>query len=156
MALDKLVDSAQLDADLESVADAIREKGGTSEELSFPNDFITAIEAIQTGGNLTTKTVVPSDNTLFITKDTEVEYLTYTVSVTSHTAGSNATITMSTLDLTINTEYAIVGKITVIGTNNVVLEYYDVNSTFVWRTTNYAKMCPFVKFLLTMVFRLLP
>lgn len=50
MALDKLVDSAQLDADLELVADAIREKGGTSEALLFPDEYITAIAAIQTGG----------------------------------------------------------------------------------------------------------
>ena len=50
MALDALVDSTQLDADLTSVADAIREKGGTSAELAFPTDFVSAIEAISGGG----------------------------------------------------------------------------------------------------------
>jgi len=50
MAVDKLVDSAQLDADLEDIADAIRAKGGTSASLAFPNDFVSAIEAIPTGG----------------------------------------------------------------------------------------------------------
>lgn len=50
MAVDKLVDSAQLDADLTSVADAIRTKGGTSALLSFPSDFISAINAISGGG----------------------------------------------------------------------------------------------------------
>lgn len=35
---------------LTSVADAIREKGGTSEQLVFPDDFATAIMAIQSGG----------------------------------------------------------------------------------------------------------
>lgn len=47
MAVDKLVDSTQLDADLTSVAAAIRAKSGTSAELSFPTDFVTAISAIK-------------------------------------------------------------------------------------------------------------
>lgn len=42
----KAVDATQLDADLESVADAIREKGGTSASMAFPDEFISAIEAI--------------------------------------------------------------------------------------------------------------
>ena len=39
-------------ADLTSVANAIRTKGGTSASLAFPADFVSAIEAIQTGGGL--------------------------------------------------------------------------------------------------------
>lgn len=50
MALDALVDSTQLDADLTSVANAIRTKGGTSAALAFPADFVSAIAAIPTGG----------------------------------------------------------------------------------------------------------
>lgn len=50
MALDKLVDGAQLDSDLVSVANAIRTKGGTSAQLAFPADFVSAVNAIQTGG----------------------------------------------------------------------------------------------------------
>lgn len=50
MAVDKLVDSTQLDADLTSVADAIRTKGGTSAQLAFPADFVSAINAISGGG----------------------------------------------------------------------------------------------------------
>ena len=61
MALDKLVDSTQLDSDLTSVANAIRTKGGTSAQLAFPADFVTAIGAISGGGGntytLTTYTV---------------------------------------------------------------------------------------------------
>ena len=49
MALDKAVDSAQLNADLTKVASAIREKGGTSDSLVYPDGFVTAIQAIQTG-----------------------------------------------------------------------------------------------------------
>lgn len=50
MAVDKLVDSTQLDSDLTSVANAIRTKGGTSGQLAFPAGFVGAIEAIPSGG----------------------------------------------------------------------------------------------------------
>lgn len=50
MAVDKLVDSTQLNTDLASVANAIRTKGGTSAQLAFPADFVSAVNAIQTGG----------------------------------------------------------------------------------------------------------
>lgn len=50
MAVDKLVDSTQLNADLTSVANAIRTKGGTSAQLAFPAGFVSAIDAIPTGG----------------------------------------------------------------------------------------------------------
>lgn len=50
MSVDKLVDSTQLDADLTSVANAIRTKGGTSAQLAFPAEFISAIQAISGGG----------------------------------------------------------------------------------------------------------
>ena len=52
MSVDKLVDSTQLDADLTSVANAIRTKGGTSAQLAFPADFVQAIEDIETGGGI--------------------------------------------------------------------------------------------------------
>ena len=50
MALDKLVDSTQLDGNLTSIANAIRAKGGTSAQLAFPQGFVDAVEAIETGG----------------------------------------------------------------------------------------------------------
>ena len=50
MAVDKLVDSSQLNSDLTSVANAIRTKGGTSASLAFPSGFVSAIQAIPTGG----------------------------------------------------------------------------------------------------------
>ena len=50
MAYDKAVDSAQLDANLAAVADAIRAKGGTDAQLAFPSGFAAAIQAIETGG----------------------------------------------------------------------------------------------------------
>ena len=39
--------------DLTKVASAIREKGGTSDPLVYPDGFVTAIQAIQTGGGTT-------------------------------------------------------------------------------------------------------
>lgn len=57
MAVDKLVDSTQLNADLTSVANAIRTKGGTSAQLAFPADFVTAIGNISGGSTLIEKTV---------------------------------------------------------------------------------------------------
>ena len=50
MALDKVVDSAALDAGMTSVADAIRAKAGTTEPLAWPDGFATAISGIETGG----------------------------------------------------------------------------------------------------------
>lgn len=40
------------DISLASVADAIRSKGGISDELVFPDGFVTAISAIQAGGGI--------------------------------------------------------------------------------------------------------
>lgn len=50
MAVDKLVDSTQLDADLTSVANAIRAKSGGSSQLAFPRGFVSEIGNISTGG----------------------------------------------------------------------------------------------------------
>ena len=50
MALDKVVDSAALDAGMTAVADAIRAKAGTTEPMAWPDGFKAAIEAISGGG----------------------------------------------------------------------------------------------------------
>lgn len=46
------------DTELESVADAIRAKGGTSADLEFPTDFVSAVSAISTGKNAQISAVV--------------------------------------------------------------------------------------------------
>ena len=50
MAVDKLVDSSQLDSDLTSVANAIRAKSGGSGQLAFPAGFVSEIGNIPSGG----------------------------------------------------------------------------------------------------------
>ena len=50
MALDKVVDSAVLDAGMFTVADAIRAKAGISDQLVWPEGFKAAVDGIQTGG----------------------------------------------------------------------------------------------------------
>lgn len=50
MAIKKIVDSTQLDADLTSVANAIRAKSGGSSQLAFPAGFVSEIQAIPSGG----------------------------------------------------------------------------------------------------------
>ena len=49
--------------DLPEVVSAIREKGGTSDPLVYPDGFVTAIQAIQTGGSSTPGT--PGDITFY-------------------------------------------------------------------------------------------
>lgn len=54
----KAVNSTQLDSNLKIIADAIRSKGGTSELLSFPLGFKSAIEQIEGGGTEITDGIV--------------------------------------------------------------------------------------------------
>ena len=51
MALDKVVDSAVMDAGMTVVADAIRAKAGITDQLVWPEGFKTAVDGIQTGGS---------------------------------------------------------------------------------------------------------
>lgn len=55
-------------ADLTKVASAIREKGGTSAPLVYPDGFVTAIQAIQTGTELQIIVTVTSGATVTATK----------------------------------------------------------------------------------------
>lgn len=55
-----MADYLVTDTELTDVADAIRTKGGTSTALEWPDDYVDAIDAIETGGgggSLTTKSV---------------------------------------------------------------------------------------------------
>ena len=61
MATYKVVDAEKLDADMTSVADTIRTKGGTTEQLAWPDGYNAAIEAIQTGGGFTPPSTIELD-----------------------------------------------------------------------------------------------
>lgn len=66
----KLVNATSLDNGLTSIADAIRTKGGTSADLTFPDGFVDAVEAIPTGGGgVHTGTVTPTTRTTTMTMD---------------------------------------------------------------------------------------
>jgi hypothetical protein len=54
--------------DLTKVASAIREKGGISDSLAYPDGFVTAIQAIQTGPELQIIVTVTSGATVTATK----------------------------------------------------------------------------------------
>lgn len=56
------------DTDLKKVADAIRTKGGTSAALSYPDEYISAINAITTGAELKIVASVASGATVTATK----------------------------------------------------------------------------------------
>lgn len=53
MSLDKVVDSAALDAGMTIVADAIRVKAGTTEPLTWPDGFKAAVEEISGATDVT-------------------------------------------------------------------------------------------------------
>lgn len=78
MAYDKVVDSVQLDADLKVVADAIRSKSGTTEQLSFPQGMKQAVDSIQSGGAVG----LPMWNGL-ITQTSDVTYMNITHNLNS-------------------------------------------------------------------------
>lgn len=46
MAYDKVIDSAQLEADLTSVADKIREKADITDKLEFPNEYLSTLDSL--------------------------------------------------------------------------------------------------------------
>lgn len=62
------------DTSLASVADAIRAKGGTSNALVFPEGFVSAISAIQTGGGGGTAPSAKWNDVTFIDYDGSVLY----------------------------------------------------------------------------------
>lgn len=49
----KVVDADALNADITSIANAIREKSGSSDSLIFPGGFVDAVSTISTGGGTT-------------------------------------------------------------------------------------------------------
>lgn len=67
MAYDKVVDSGVLDAGMTEVAQAIRAKGGTTEQLAWPDGFKSAIESIETGITPTGSVAISENGTYDVT-----------------------------------------------------------------------------------------
>lgn len=110
----KLVDSTQLDADLGSVANAIRTKGGTSGAMSFPSGFISAINAIPTGVVPTgTKYETITSNGTTVVDVSNYAYISIAVSVAG---GGNASIAQDA------NGYLVLGSTAVTGGNANVLQ----------------------------------
>ena len=108
-------------ADLTAVANAIREKGGTSEQLACPDGFVAAIQAIQTGAPLQIAVTTNAGATVTATKDSK------TVSGTADTSG-NCTLTVDeagTWTVTVATASTTKTSDVVVGISNVDLPLVD-------------------------------
>ena len=100
MAYDKLVDSAQLDSDLEDVADAIRAKTGGTAQLAFPAGFVSGISGLELWnwmGKEATKIATYAKTTVAL-KDTA--FNGWTPSKTAKTIKSGATAGTFSADMT--------------------------------------------------------
>ena len=107
--------------DLTAVANAIREKGGTSEQLACPDGFVAAIQAIQTGVPLQITVATNAGATVTATKGSK------TVSGTADTSG-NCTLTVDeagTWTITAVTASTTKTSDVVVGISNVDLPLVD-------------------------------
>ena len=108
-------------AELTAVANAIREKGGTSEQLACPNGFVAAIQAIQTGASLQIAVTTNAGATVTATKGSK------TVSGTADASG-NCTLTVDeagTWTVTAATASTTKTSDVVVGISNVFLFLVD-------------------------------
>ena len=108
-------------ADLTAVANAIREKGGTSEQLAYPGGFVSAIQAIQTGVPLQIAVTTNPGATVAATKGSK------TVSGTADTSG-HCTLTVDeagTWTVTAATASTTKTSDVVVGISNVDLPLAD-------------------------------
>lgn len=107
--------------DLTKVASAIREKGGTSDPLVYPDGFVTAIQAIQTGDPLHIVVTTSAGATVTATKGSK------TVSGTADASGNCTLIVDEVGTWTVTAATASTTKTAdvVVGTANVALAMID-------------------------------
>lgn len=128
MPIDKAIDSAQLDANLTAVADAIRTKGETTEQLVFPGGFVAAIETMETGKTGATLTVTtPAEGITVTVAKGELSY--------TQTAGADYTATFTGLESGTWTIKISNGEQTATGTVDIDADYAS-NMTFFAATIN--------------------
>lgn len=113
------------DTDLGSVADAIRTRGGTTGDLTYPSGFITAIENIPSGSTSLKPFVIRPDATLektytydkMLHADEHITIPSYTTTSTTLIASANLTPTY-TCDFT-NYDYYVLIRMATIPTYNI-------------------------------------
>ena len=111
-------------ADLTAVADAIRAKGGTAAQLVYPDGFVSAIQAIQTGAPLQIVVTTSAGATVTATKGSK------TVSGTADTSGNCTLIVPETGTWSVSAtlgEQMSVQKTVIVGSSAVTLSF--VSST---------------------------
>lgn len=86
------------DSTLTAIANAIRSKGGTSAALSFPNGFVSALQAIETVATVTpkiappsTKELTPSDTSFAIEQGYHTKSTIVSISTTTGSATPSST-----------------------------------------------------------------
>ena len=112
--------------DLTKVASAIREKGGTSDSLVYPDGFVEAIQAIQTGTELKIIVSVTSGATVTATKGS--------LSVSGTSVNNSCTLTVPeegewTVSATLGGETSPAKTVSVVSS-------YDITVTFISTTLN--------------------
>ena len=112
--------------DLTKVASAIREKGGTSASLVYPDEFVTAIQAIQTGTELKIIVTVKSGATVTATKGS--------LSVSGTSVNGTCTLTVPeagawSVSAMLNGQTSNTQIVSVVDSYAVELPFFSVSST---------------------------
>lgn len=128
----KLVNATSLDNGLTSIADAIRTKGGTSADLTFPNGFVSAVGAIPTGGGIHTGTVTPTERTTTMTMDIGISTITGLIIMpTSETPLKSNGKTCIAVIVTPNTYFKYIAPTTNNSGSSWLTPSYSTTNTFV-------------------------
>ena len=112
--------------DLTKVASAIREKGGTSDQLVYPDGFVTAIQAIQTGTELQIIVTVTSGATVTATKGS--------LSVSGTSVNGTCTLTVPeagtwSVKATLNGQTSDTKTVSITGSYAVALTFFSATIT---------------------------
>ena len=112
--------------DLTSVANAIRTKSGTTELLAYPDEFVTAIQAIQTGTELQIIVTVKSGATVTATKGS--------LSVSGTSVNGTCTLTVPeagtwSVSAMLNGQTSNTQIVSVVDSYAVELPFFSVSST---------------------------
>ena len=119
------------DTDLTSVANAIRTKGGTTAQLSFPTGFVSAINAIPTGGS--TPTVTTKTTTNSSASNTSISFTGLTKAPIAFFVRCQTQLTRSS-----NSSYYYVVTVRYNGTNTTGNYWRMSNGTFYNDTSHYS------------------